>query len=64
MKNGLVNKAEKFLLELDKRCGKLLKLGSVGISTATGFPVVGSIFNTLYSDIVGGIANVQCKCNK
>lgn len=55
MKNGLVNKFEEFLLEINKKCGKILKLGSVGISTATGFPVVGSIFNTLYSDIVGGI---------
>lgn len=55
MKNGLVNKFEEFLLEINKKCGKNLKLGSVGISTATGFPVVGSIFNTLYSDIVGGI---------
>ena len=55
MKNGLVNKFEEYLLEINKKCGKILKLGSVGISTATGFPVVGSIFNTLYSDIVGGI---------
>lgn len=55
MLNILVNKSERILLEINKKCGKILKLGSLGISTATGFPVVGLIFNTLYSDIVGGI---------
>ena len=50
-----MNKAEEFLLDFDKRFGKLLKLGSVGISTALGVPVVGSILNILYSDTVGGI---------
>ena len=55
LENDLVNKAEKFLLELDKRCGKLLKLGSVAFSTAIGAPVAGSAFNILYSGIVDGI---------
>ena len=55
MLNSLVNKSKRILPEINKKYGKILKLGSLGISTATGFPVVGSIFNTLYSDIVGGI---------
>lgn len=55
MENGLINNAKKFLLELDKRCGKLLKLGSVAFSTAMGAPVAGSAFNILYSGIVDGI---------
>ena len=55
LENDLVTKAEKFLLELDKRCGKLLKLGSVAFSTAMGAPVAGSAFNILYSGIVDGI---------
>ena len=55
MQNNLVDLGKDFLLELNKRIGTLLKLGSVGISTAVGFPVVGSIFNILYSDTVGGM---------
>ena len=55
MANNLINKAEGAFLEFDKKCGKLLKLGAVTFSTAIGVPLAGSVFNTLYSDIIGGI---------
>ena len=43
------------MANLIENYGTPLKLFSIICSTVTGFPVVGSIFNTLYSDIVGGI---------
>ena len=47
--------SEKFLLTIDKKIGKLLRLGAITVSTALSVPAVGAMFNVMYNGIIGGI---------